>query len=87
MTDEIKPCPFCGSAPTVQVNTPDNTGYGNAWAKVMCSNCEVKPAVYIARATFEFTDKNPYKPVRFREDEEAMQLALREAINSWNKRA
>ena len=87
MTDEIKPCPFCGSEPTVRVDTPDNMGYGNVWAHCACYKCEARPDVAACKATFEYSDKNPYKPVRFREDEEAMQLALREAINAWNKRA
>ena len=70
---ELKPCPFCGEAPTTAVNYY-RCGGGELELKfsVICPNCK--------------TSKGIYKEVEGKEFEtyiEAMNLA----ITAWNRRA
>jgi hypothetical protein len=89
MSDEIKPCPFCGAAPELQVEEPRggfNKDAWAAWARVKCRRCWVKPQVGADAETGYYSREAPYHWVKTRSLEEAMEKAKETAIRFWNER-
>lgn len=87
MTDELKPCPFCGKAP--KLDAPEMRS-GTAWAYIRCdSYCGVKPMAS-GSADTDYYDK-PFgekgKYVEYRTEQEAKDFALNLAKDRWNTRA
>ena len=43
MTEQLKPCPFCGSQPIVE--TPDLSNEGGGWTRIFCVNMRCSTTV------------------------------------------
>lgn len=84
MSEELKPCPFCGGP--AKHGTPTISG-NDAWLHIHCANrCSVAPSAHGSSVVWYWSTVQS-KNVRAYSDEEAMQQATELAYSRWNRRA
>lgn len=83
MSDELKPCPFCGSQPTLDAPVIRS---GEAWAYIRCdSYCGVKPMASGCVST-HYYDRDLGRCIKYKSEAEAKEFALTLAKDRWNGR-
>lgn len=75
MSQELKPCPFCGSAPKLHYDS-GNEVWGQRWW-VRCKECDVASPSYFGISTWETPGKS---------GKEKNDKAKADAATWWNRR-
>jgi Restriction alleviation protein Lar len=83
---ELLPCPFCGKAPTVRQDEPDQGWNGDTWCFIRCSNCGASPYVGES-ASLRYWCQVKHSYVECNTPKQAKQKAYEAAITAWNTRA
>lgn len=80
MSDELKPCPWCGGKASIVVVRPENYGY---WAETKGAVCQTCGAHAPSPYSFETSvyDWEKRKHVNTKVE------AIEKAFHAWNKRA
>lgn len=87
MSDEIKPCPFCGSHP---IFPKSSEVYGTCY-DFSCEGCGIPHISIQIIDMFDFPERNDVHESWSNSDmkygDKYIEVARLEAINEWNKRA
>lgn len=87
MSYSVLTCPFCANVPALDTRKCEyENSESTAWAHIRCNMCAVRPMASGSRSN-GYMGTRPYLFIRCHTNEEALKLAIEEAIRVWNIRA